>query len=93
MNMETGDCSLMTFKELSCKEVICTCDGARLGYISDLEFSTVNAQILSFLLPDNRFFSFSRKPKYRIRTDWVERFGEDLILVCKYEVLQKSPKN
>ena len=28
---------LMRFSELACKEVINLCNGARLGYVSDLE--------------------------------------------------------
>ena len=27
----------MRVTELSCKEVVCICDGARLGYVSDVE--------------------------------------------------------
>ena len=27
----------MRVTDLSCKEVVCICDGARLGYVSDVE--------------------------------------------------------
>lgn len=83
----------MTFRELSLKEVICTTDGARLGYINDLEFDCGTGCIAAFLLPDNRFFSFTHKPRYRICREWVERIGEDLILVCRYELLSGCKKS
>ena len=78
----------MTYSSLSAKEVICTCDGVRLGYIGDLELDACGGRVLAYLLPDNRFFSFSRKMRYRVALDWVEKMGEDLILVCRYERIE-----
>ena len=80
----------MTYRELSSKEVICITDGARLGYICDLEFSPSSGCVHAFYLPDTRFFSFSNKPRYKICREWVEKYGEDLILVCRYEVLGRE---
>ena len=80
----------MTFSELSAKEVICTTDGTRLGYIGDLEFDDFGGQVCAYLLPCSGFWCFSRKPCYRVRREWVEKTGEDLILVCRYERLEKS---
>lgn len=80
----------MTFLELSAKEVICTCDGARLGYINDLELE--GGRVCAYLLPDRRLFCFSRKPRYRVETPWVERIGEDLILVCRYQRLENDKR-
>ena len=77
----------MTFKELSTKEVICISDGARLGFICDMELSVYDGCITAFLLPDTGLFSFSNKPRYRVCREWVEKVGEDLILVCRYEQL------
>ena len=74
----------MTAKELSSKEVICISDGKRLGYICDIEF-TKDCCLSAFLLPDNRFFALSGRPKYRVLLDWVEKIGSDLILVRRYE--------
>ena len=80
----------MTFLELSAKEVICTCDGARLGYVNDLELDAAGGRVFAYLLPDRRLFCFSRKPRYRVQTNWVERIGEDLILVGRYQCLEKE---
>ena len=80
----------MTFSELSSKEVICISDGKRLGYIGDLEFDRDGGRVVAYLLPCNRFFSFSRKMCYRVCRDWVEKIGEDLVLVCRYEKLEKE---
>ena len=83
-------CVNMTFSALSSKEVICIADGTRLGYIGDLEFDGTNGRIAAYLLPSNRFFNFSRKMCYRVCREWVEKIGEDLILVCRYERLEKD---
>lgn len=77
----------MTYSALSEKEVICTCDGARLGYIKDLELDPCGGRVLAYLLPDNRFFNFRCKMRYRVALEWVEKMGKDLILVCRYEQL------
>ena len=81
-----------TFKELCGKEVICTCDGARLGYVNDLEFDEKTGCVCALLLPDNKPFSFSRKPRFRVCLDWIEQFGKDLILICRYEELNACKK-
>ena len=82
----------MTFLELSAKEVICTRDGARLGYINDLELDAACGKVFAYLLPDRRPFCFSRKPRFRVEVSWVERIGEDLILVCRYQCLEKDKR-
>ena len=81
-----------TFKELCGKEVICTCDGARLGYVNDLEFDEKTGCVCALLLPDNKPFSFSRKPRFRVCLDWIKQFGKDLILICRYEELNACKK-
>lgn len=80
----------LTFKELCTREVICMTDGARLGFINDLEFSPDCCTVCAYLLPSTAFLSFSNKPKYRIECNWVERFGEDIILVRRYQVLSNK---
>lgn len=79
-----------TFRCLSEKEVICTSDGARLGFVFDLEIDLSSGCIKALLLPENKAFSFSRKPGYRVLLEWVERIGEDLILVCRYQRLSPA---
>ena len=80
----------VTWKELCVKEVICSRDGARLGYFCDFEADIDSGCIFAFLLPDNKGFSFSKKAKYRVRREWIERIGEDVILVCRYEKIDKE---
>jgi sporulation protein YlmC with PRC-barrel domain len=80
----------MTLSALSDKEVICTTDGTRLGYIADIEFDAFGGQVCAYLLPATGFWSFSRRPCVRVRREWVEKMGEDLILVCRYERLEKN---
>ena len=78
----------VTFSDLCRKEVICLCDGKRLGYIDDFEADLESGCLLAFFLPDGRGF-FRKKNVYRVDRCWIERVGEDLILVNRYEKEQK----
>ena len=83
----------LTWRELSGKEVISVCDGARLGYFCDLEADVFSGCILAFLLPDGKGFSLGKKAKYRVPRDKIERIGEDVILIRGYEKIEKECKN
>ncbi len=83
---------MIRFSLLCGKEVICVKDGARLGYINDLEFDPGCGRIIAFLLPDNRFLNFSRKPRFRVCFEDIEQVSADLILVCRYECLEEGKK-
>jgi len=41
----------MKFTQLQCKEVICVCDGRRLGYISDVLVEMPEGTICAILVP------------------------------------------
>ena len=60
--------------------------------VEDLEFDEKTGCICALLLPDNKPFSFSRKPRFRVCLDWIEQFGKDLILICRYEELNACKK-
>ena len=71
------------FTQLRCREVINLCDGARLGYVSDLELETESGQVLSLIVPGpGRFFGlFGSSGEYVIPWSCIRRIGQDLILV------------
>ena len=72
----------LTWQELREKEVLCICDGKRMGYPCDLEIDAVTGRICALLLPgDDPLFSFKKKTAFRVPFDEICRIGEDLILV------------
>ena len=74
---------LLRYQALRCKEVINLCDGARLGYVSDLELNSESGQIFSLVVPSpGRFFGlFGSGGEYVIPWPCIRRIGDDLILV------------
>ena len=48
----------MRVTDLSCKEVICVCDGARLGYVSDVEVELPDGQVRAIVVP-RKFYPLS----------------------------------
>ena len=74
---------LVRFSELRCKEVINLCDGARLGFVSDLELDEENGRIVCLIVPcPGRFFGlFGNGANYVIPWAHIRRIGGDLILV------------
>lgn len=73
------------YSELCDKEVICVCDGKRLGYIDDFEADAENGCILVFLIPDAKGSLFKKRTVWRVDRRWIERICEDLVLVRRYE--------
>lgn len=71
------------FSELRCKEVINVTDGARLGFVSDLELEVESGRVLCLVVPcPGRFFGLFGSPgDYVIPWPCIRRIGEDLILV------------
>ncbi len=64
------------------KEVICLCDGTRLGYVDDVEVDTCTAQIVSIVIYGRRLFGlFRREPDIVIHWKDIEVIGEETILV------------
>jgi len=69
--------------DLRQKEVINTNDGARYGFVSDLEFDTNEGKILALIVPGpGRVLGvFGRDQEYRIPWDSITKIGDDIVLV------------
>lgn len=65
------------------KEVINICDGARLGFVCDVEIDTTCGRVVSIIVPGPaKFFGiFGCDREYRIPWCDIKRIGEDIILV------------
>ena len=76
----------MRVTDLSCKEVVCISDGARLGYVSDGEVEVPRGQVQAIVVPGKcRWFGLAgRTEDYVIPWEAIRRVGDDIILVdCK----------
>ena len=71
------------FTDLHCKEVICVCNGQRLGYISDARIELPEGHILAIVVPGPcRFFGlWGRKDEYVIPWHCIRKIGPDIVLV------------
>lgn len=71
------------FTELQCKEVICVCDGRRLGYIRDARIDLPEGHILALIVPGPcRFFGlWGCKDDYVIPWHCIKKMGPDIVLV------------
>lgn len=69
--------------QLRYKEVISVEDGARYGYVGDMEVDLETGQVRALVVPGRRrFFGlFGREDDKIIPWSAVRRFGEDIILV------------
>ncbi len=69
--------------ELCKKEIICTSDGRKLGYPTDVQIDCKCGQILSLIVPVKSALSLLGG-KNCINVPWcdVERIGCDVIWVC-----------
>ena len=73
----------MRVTDLSCKEVVCIADGARLGYVTDVEVEVPCGQVKAIVVPGKcRWFGlFGHTEDYVIPWDAIRRVGDDIILV------------
>ena len=71
------------FTDLYCKEVVCLCDGRRLGFISDARIELPEGKICAIIVPGpNRLFGVCcRREDYVIPWHCVRRIGPDIVLV------------
>ena len=71
------------FTDLSCKEVICVCDGRRLGFVSDVVIELPEGKIVAIIIPGPcRFFGlWGRKDDFVIPWHCIRRIGPDIVLV------------
>lgn len=69
--------------DLRNKEVINIKNGAKLGYVDDVEINTKNASVLALIVYGRaRLFGlFGREDDLVIKCDDIELIGEDTILV------------
>ena len=71
------------FTDLHCKEVICICDGRRLGYIEDVIICLPGGEVNAIVVPGRcRWGGFSPpKDDYVIPWGSICRIGPDIVLV------------
>lgn len=71
------------FSTLKCKEVVNVCDGARLGFVSDVEVDTCNGCILAIIVPcKSKYFGLiGSREDFVIPWRCIKRIGDDIILV------------
>jgi len=69
--------------DLRQKEIINTKDGARFGFVSDLELDVEEGRITALVVPGpGRVLGvFGRDQEYRIPWKLITKIGEDIILV------------
>ena len=86
---------LMSLSELSRKEVINLCDGARLGFICDAEFNLSCGQITAFIIPGRlKFFGLlGREDDIVLLWGCIKKIGEDVILVEQQPNYRKKKIN
>ncbi len=73
-----GHCSGENFRD---KEVINSCDGRRLGYVSDIEFDVCDGRITAIIVPEKSGFCGFGSSDYVIPWEKIQKIGEDVILV------------
>ena len=73
----------LRFTELQCKEVICLCDGCRLGFVSDVKVELPCGQIVAIVVPGpcKLFGLVGRQEDYLIPWECIRKIGPDIVLV------------
>ena len=71
------------FTDLHCKEVICVCDGRRLGFVSDARLDLPEGRITALIVPGpcRHLGLWGRREEYIIPFGCIRRIGPDIILV------------
>ena len=71
------------FTDLHCKEVICICDGRRLGFISDARIELPEGNITAIIVPGpcRHLGLLGRRDDFIIPWHCIKRIGPDLVLV------------
>ena len=68
--------------ELRCKEVVNVRDGARLGYVSDVEVDTECGKVVAIVVPGKGGFGgLFGGEDYVVPWEAICKIGEDIILV------------
>ncbi len=73
----------MRFSQLQCKEVICMCNGERLGFVSDIVAEVPEGNIAAIVVPGPcRILGMAgRRDDYVIPWSCVKKVGPDIVLV------------
>ena len=73
----------MKFTDLNCKEVICLCDGRRLGFVSDVRLELPEGRVSAIIVPGrNRLLGlWGCREDYVIPWGCIKRIGPDIVLV------------
>ncbi len=71
------------FTNLHCKEVVCLCDGRRLGFVSDAAIDLCDGKISAIIVPGpcRHFGILGRRDDFVIPWRCIKRIGPDIILV------------
>ncbi|MBR3979069.1 MAG: YlmC/YmxH family sporulation protein [Oscillospiraceae bacterium] len=71
------------FTNLHCKEVICLCDGRRLGFVCDANIDLCDGKLQAIIVPGRcrHFGVFGPRDDYVIPWHCIKRVGPDIILV------------
>ena len=71
------------FTDLHCKEVICICDGRRLGFVADAKIDPCDGCIHAIIVPGpcRCFGLVGRRDDFVIPWNCIKRIGPDIILV------------
>lgn len=74
---------MSNFTDLYCKEVVCLCDGRRLGFISDARIELPEGRICAIIVPGpNKVLGVcGRRDDYVIPWHCIKRIGPDIVLV------------
>jgi len=73
----------LKFSQLQCKEVICVCDGRRLGFVSDVQIDLPEGSIRAIIVPGPcRYLGiWGRHDDYCIPWHCIKKIGPDIVLV------------
>ncbi|MCL2047341.1 MAG: YlmC/YmxH family sporulation protein [Defluviitaleaceae bacterium] len=84
---------MLRMYDLRQKEIVNINDGARYGFVSDLEIDTTDGKTAALIVPGpGRVLGvFGRDQEYRIPWESINKIGEDIILVdCTTEKILSS---
>lgn len=80
-------------QELRYKDVIRTEDGARLGYVGDVELDTQNARLCSIVISGRfRWLPFGREEDLVVPWESIQVIGEDTVLVQVPTVVKRKKR-
>lgn len=77
----------MRFSELKNKELVCSTNGLKVGFVDDVELDPITYQITHLIAyGKGRFFGlFGKYEDLRIASNNIQVIGDDIILIANYE--------